>query len=312
MGSGRWTGPAKRAKTDAMDKVMINRRIVLGGTAALLLGGAARRDQGLDATALRTQLAALEVRSRGRLGVAVRDTASRATIVWRGDEAFALCSTFKWLLVAAILARVDRGQERLDRLVRVQPKDLLAHSPVSARFVGTAGATVAQLCEATITQSDNAAANLLLPAIGGPAGLTRFLRRAGDHATRLDRIEPWLSEARPGDRRDTTTPRAMLDDLAHFLLGPALRPASRALLTGWLIANRTGDHRLRAGLPRQWRVGDKTGTGGHGSSNDVAIVWPTTRAPLLITSYLTQSPLDDDARNAIHAGVAAAIVAALR
>ena len=260
-------------------------------------------------TQLADKIAALEKLSGGRLGVAVVDTANAASFHWRGNQRFPLCSTFKFILAAAVLQRVDRGQERLDRLIPVRKADLLSNSPVAERFVDKPGATVAQLCEGCIIWSDNAAANLLLPIIGGPAGLTQFMRSLGDNVTRLDRNEPDLGECRPGDDRDTTTPLAMLGIMRSLLVtkNSILTPHSRTQLTDWLVDNRTGDTRLRAGLPKTWKVGDKTGAGGHGSNNDVAIVWPPGKAPLLITSYLTECKLDGAGTQGIHAGVAKAI-----
>jgi beta-lactamase class A len=160
-----------------------------------------------------------------------------------------------------------------------------------------------------MVESDNGAANLMLAAIGGPAALTRFLRQTGDTVTRLDRTEPSLNEATPGDPRDTTTPLAMLGSAERLWLGPVLAPAGRAQLTTWAIECRTGLERLRAGLPKGWRAGDKTGTGDRGTYNDVAIFWPPGRKPVLITSYLAESKLGTDAGNAIHAKVARALVA---
>ena len=261
---------------------------------------------------LRDQIAALEKLSGGRLGVAVIDTASDARFHWRGNERFPLCSTFKFILVAAVLQRVDRGQEQLDRLIPVQSADLLGNSPVSETFVGTPGASVAQLCEGSIIRSDNTAANLLLSTIGGPAGLTQFIRGLDDTNTRLDRNEPDLGECQPGDERDTTTPLAMLGSMHNLLAAQnsILTLQSRTQLTRWLVDNRTGDTRLRAGLPKTWKVGDKTGAGGHATNNDVAIVWPPGKPPLLIASYLTECKLDAAGTQDIHASVAKAVAVA--
>ncbi len=260
---------------------------------------------------LHDQIAALEKLSGGRLGVAVIDTESNSHFDWRGDERFPLCSTFKFILAAAVLHRVERNQERLDRLIPVLTTDLLSNSPVSETFVGKPGASVAQLCGANIIWSDNTAANLLLTTIGGPAGLTQFIRGLNDEATRLDRNEPDLGQCTPGDLRDTTTPSAMLETMRRLLISDdsVLTKRSRAQLTAWLVDNRTGDTRLRAGLPKTWKVGDKTGAGGHATNNAVAIAWPPGKAPLLIASYLTESTIDARGVQAIHASVAKAIAA---
>lgn len=252
-----------------------------------------------------------ERRSGGRLGVAVRDTGTGAAFAWKGDERFPMCSTFKLPLAAATLRRVELGQERLERRVPVSRQDLVDYAPFTEKRVGR-DASVAELCEAAVTLSDNAAANLLLAPLGGPAGFTRYLRALGDPASRLDRPETALGECTPGDPRDTTTPNAMLGVVQRILLGKALSPASRARLTGWVVANTTGDHKLRAGLPAGWRVGDKTGGGDHGTSNDVAIVWPAARQPILIAVYLTESALNAAGRDAVIADVGRALAASLK
>jgi beta-lactamase class A len=173
------------------------------------------------------------------------------------------------------------------------------------------GMTITALCDAAMTLSDNTAANLLLRSIGGPAGVTAFARSMGDSMTRLDRIEPTMSEAVPGDARDTSTPLAMLTDLRSLAIGDALAPASRPRLVGWLVANQTGDQRLRAGLPKGWKIGDKTGSGDHGTTNDLAIAWPDGRAPVLVSVYLTGANGDDDARNATIAAVGKHVAAVI-
>jgi len=257
-------------------------------------------------------IAALEARSRGRLGVAVLDTADGKTFAHRGDERFPMCSTFKLLLAGAVLSRVDRARERLDRRVPVRKGDPIGHAPFTAKRVGKT-ASVAELCRAMTVESDNGAANLMLAAVGGPAALTRFLRSVGDPATRLDRSEPELNTSIPGDPRDTTTPNAMLGTTEKLLLGAVLHESSRAQLTQWMIECQTGLTRLRAGLPHGWRAGDKTGTSdaSAGTYNDVAIFWPPQRKPVLVASYLTQAKVKDDAANAVHAAVARAVITAL-
>lgn len=222
----------------------------------------------------------------------------------RSTERFAMCSTFKMLLAAAVLERADGGQEHLDRPIAVPASGILSNSPVTQEHAGHA-MTVRELAAAIVTRSDNTGANLLLFSIGGPAGLTRFARSLGDDVTRLDRFELSLNEARPGDVRDTTSPEATVSNLKKLLIGDRLSRPSRDLLTKWLIANKTGDERLRAGLPRDWRVGDKTGSNGENTTNDVAIVWPGDRAPFLLAVYLTECPGPETKRNAILARVAA-------
>jgi beta-lactamase class A len=260
---------------------------------------------------LAAELVKIEQESGGRLGVAVLDTATGARALHRADERFPMCSTFKLLAAGAILARVDAGRERLDRRIRFETSDLVEYSPITKDRVGGDGMSIAELCEAAVTVSDNTAANLLLATLDGPAGVAAYARALGDAVTRLDRIEPDLNEAVPGDPRDTTSPAAMLANLHALVLGNALSAPSRAQLSGWLIANKTGDARLRAGLPGDWRVGDKTGSGGRGSTNDVGIAWPPQRAPIVIAVYLTQTSKPDEQRDATLAAVGRAVASAL-
>jgi len=247
---------------------------------------------------------AIEASVGGRLGVAVLDTATGELAGRRLDERFPMCSTFKALAAALVLARVDAGQERLERRIVVARADLLEWAPVTSKRVGGAGMTVAELCEAAITVSDNTAANLLLASAGGPAGVTAFARRLGDDVTRLDRTEPTLNEGAPGDPRDTSTPRAMARTLRRLMLGDALSDRGRAQLVQWMSANTTGGQRLRAGVPFDWRVADKTGTGRLGTTNDVGVLWPPRRAPLVIVAYLTATGAPGAAREGALADVA--------
>jgi beta-lactamase class A len=246
------------------------------------------------------RLAEIEERQGGRLGVFVRDTGTGATIEHRADERFPMCSTFKLLAAAAALKRVDEGAERLDRTIAFGPSDLLDYAPIAKAHAAEGAMTLGDLCAAAIDWSDNTAANLVLQAIGGPAGFTQFARSLGDNVTRLDRNEPSLNEATPGDPRDTTSPRATAEDMQKVLLGDALSDASRRQLQTWLIGDKVGDKRLRAGLPSSWRIGDKTGSGERGSTNTIAIIWPPERAPIIATAYYTESSAPMDARNAIH------------
>jgi beta-lactamase class A len=270
----------------------IPRRTVLAGS--LLASPAFADDAARD-------LAELERRTGGRLGIVALDRASGRRAGHRAHERFALCSTFKFLAAALVLARVDRGEERLDRRIVYAESDLVSYSPVTKNSVGLTGMSLAELCDAAVTLSDNTAGNLLLASFGGPAGLTAWLRGLGDEQTRLDRIETALNAAAPGDPRDTTTPAAMLADMQRLLLDAALSPRSREQLAAWLLASQTGAKRLRAGLPAHWRVGDKTGGGEHGTANDIAIAWPPGRAPILIAAYYTGSTLGEEARNQVIA-----------
>ena len=222
-----------------------------------------------------------------------------------------MCSTFKALAAAAVLAQVDAGKEQLSRRIGYDASALTTYSPVTEKRVGD-GMTIAELCEAAVTVSDNTAANLLLAAIGGPSGLTSFARSLDDRFTRLDRNEPTLNEALPDDPRDTTTPNAMASTLQTLILGTkALSVPSREQLTAWLIGNKTGDTRLRAGFAKDWRIGDKTGTGARGTSNDIGVVWPPNTAPAVITAYLTGATVSAAKQNATLASVARTVSAML-
>jgi beta-lactamase class A len=256
---------------------------------------------------LAQEFAKIEARSKGRLGVAVA-LPSGSRMQHRGEERFPMCSTFKFLAASLVLQRVDAGREHLDRQVSFAKSDLVTYSPETEKHAG-GSMTVAELCKAALTLSDNTAANLLLASFGGPPSVTSFVRSVGDSMTRLDRTETTLNEATPGDPRDTTTPNAMLRNLEKILLGSVLKPSSRRQLTKWMLANTTGKAKFVAGLPPHWKVADKTGSGGHGSNNDIGALYPPTGRPVLVASYLTETEIPDDERNAIHAEVARAIAA---
>ena len=267
------------------------------------------KQQAAAARTLSDELAALEIQSQGRFGLHVLDTVSGAEAGWRGDERFPMCSTFKTLLAARVLYLAQRDEIRLWRKLYYSPSEVVAWSPISEKRAGAnGGMTVQELCEAMVLVSDNTAANVLLEASGGPAALTQWLRELGDGITRLDRNEPSLNTALPGDERDTTTPQAMVQSLQKLLLGDVLEGYARALLQQWLVDSRTGDKRVRAGMPGDWTVGGKTGSGERGTACDTLIVWPTAQsAPLLVTAYLTGSPLDGAGREAVLARAGEAI-----
>lgn len=267
---------------------------------------AASRAEAAASDAFEQRLAELERSSGGRLGVAVLDARTGAFWGRRVSERFALCSTSKVLIVGAVLARVDHGRDDLDRRVRVEQAELLEYAPVAKAHAG-GSITLRELCSAAVEVSDNTAANLLLASVGGPAGMTAFARALGDQVTRLDRNEPALNEAIPGDPRDTTSPAAMVDDLRALVLGTALSASSRELLAGWMLRCSTGGHRLRAGLPSGWQIADKTGTGDHGTANDVAVIWPEGRKPLVVAAFLTGATVGRDAQEAVLAGVGRAV-----
>ncbi len=247
----------------------------------------------LDGAALQRELARLEAQSGGRLGVALLDSASGQLAGHRVDERFALCSTFKLLLAAAVLQACDQGLFKPDHWVAYGPADMTPHAPVTQAKLAQGGMQLLELAEATQVTSDNPAANLLLRVLGGEQGpqwLTTWLRGLGDTTTRLDRWEPEMNRVPPGEVRDTSTPAAIARTSARLLTGDVLSPASRDRLLDWMVATQTGSRRLRAGLPPHWKAGDKTGTAMHPSMpdqfNDVAIVWPGVgRAPWLIAAY---------------------------
>lgn len=249
------------------------------------------------------QLAELEKRTGGRLGVSVLDTETNISIGYREAERFPLCSTYKALAAGFVLARVDQGKEQLDRRVTYGKDVLVTYSPVTEKHAGTDGMTMSELCEAAITQSDNTAGNLLLDSFGGPQALTDWLRASGDDQTRLDRREPDLNEAKKDDPRDTTTPDAMLDTLGLLTLGNTLSDKSSQQLADWLVACKTGGERIRAGAPAGWKAGDKTGTGENGSAADIAILWPPERGPILVAAYVTGATVPIKDVNAVFADI---------
>lgn len=255
-------------------------------------------------------LADLETRFGGRLGVFALDTGSGAAIGHRPDERFAMCSTFKVLAAAAIVRLRGDRPGLLDQVVHDTPARVIDGSPVSGPHVAD-GTTVSALCKAAIDHSDNTAANLLLGILGGPPAVTAFARMLGDPLTRLDRTEPQLNIVPPGELRDTSTPALMAADLRTLVLGDALDPAGRNLLTGWLVGNTTGGTRIRAGLPAGWRVGDKTGTGSRGEANDLAVVWPPGRAPLIISGYTAPADPAAQPNNQVLADAARIVTKAL-
>ncbi|MFH8451085.1 class A beta-lactamase [Streptomyces fungicidicus] len=250
----------------------------------------------------------LEHEYDARLGVYALATGTGATVVHRADERFAFCSTFKTLAASAVLDRDPLS--RLDRRITYTRADLVANSPVAGKHVAT-GMTVRQLCDAAVRHSDNAAANLLLRELGGPRAVTAHLRRLGDRVSRLDQIEPELNSNPPGDPRDTTTPRAVAADYRALVLGDALPRAKRDLLTDWLVRNTTGGRRIRAGVPGDWRVGDRTGTGEWGRVNDVAVLWPPRGAPLVMAVLTDRPGRADTADEALVAEAARRVLTAL-
>jgi beta-lactamase class A len=256
------------------------------------------------------QIAQIEAETGARIGVVAVESATNRRIEHRPKERFLMCSTFKLLAATAILQRVDHGEDQLDRFVRYNQADILAYAPVTKQHVTEGGMPLGALCEAAIEQSDNTAGNLLLQAIGGPAGMTKFARSLGDDTTRLDRTEPELNTSKEGDERDTTSPVAMGNDLVKILTTDLLSEKSRELLQNWLLKNETGATLIRAGVPKDWRVGDKTGRSGQGATNDIAVINPPNGARIFIAIFSTAPSLSDEKRSEVVADVAREIVKA--
>lgn len=236
---------------------------------------------------IQTQLLEVETAAQGRLGVHILDTATGQEYGYRSDERFMMLSSFKLLASALVLYRADMGKDSLERRMSYTTKDLIPWSPITEKHADGNGMTLAQLCEATITTSDNTAGNLILSSFGGPVALTAFARQLGDSVTRLDRHEPELNDRTPENMMDTTSPRAMATTMHKLLIGNGLSAQSRELLRQWLLGNTTGGNRIKAGLPTDWQIGDKTGTN-KTDSNDIGIIFPQKRAPLLATVYLAE------------------------
>ena len=257
----------------------MNRRDVLCSTLALLAS---------PALAQRAPIAALadyERDSGGHIGVYAKNLKTGALLSWRAHERFLMCSSFKASLAASVLGRVDRGEARMDELIAYGPADLMEWAPVAKQNLEKGAMSVADMCAAAVELSDNTCANALLARFGGPPALTAFWRSIGDTVSRLDHNEPELNRTPPGDPRDTTTPAATAGNLHKLILGTALSPASREHLTNWMLGCKTGDNRLRAGLPKDWRVGDKTGNNGKDAAIDIAVTWSTRGEPVVVCAY---------------------------
>src|SRR5579863_7582189 len=276
----------------------------LVGACASLAAGPRRNSE------VQAELAKLEASSGGRLGLAAIDTGSDVRLAHRADERFAFCSTFKVIAASAILKRSESEPELLERRVIYAEQDLVNYSPITKPHVAI-GMTVAELCAAAIDYSDNTAGNLLMKILGGPQAVTAFARSIGNDTFRLDRWETELNTAIPGDLRDTSTPASMAHSLRQLVLGDALAPRQREQLQAWLRANTTGGKRIRAGVPADWQVGDKTGTGDYGTTNDIGVVWRPSGAPLVIAIYFTQQRQDASPRDDVLATAARIVAGAL-
>lgn len=253
------------------------------------------------------QLTKLERALDGRLGVYALNTANGTQLGYHANEYFPMCSTFKVLLTSAILKRSTQIEGLMQQRIKYQQRDLVTYSPITEQYVKD-GMTVAALCASAMQYSDNTASNLLMKILGGSEAVTAFARSIGDRQFRLDRWETALNSSIPGDRRDTSTPNAMGQSLQRLALGNAIEPHLQVQLQAWLRGNTTGAARIRAGVPANWQVGDKTGTGDYGTANDIAVLWPPQRSPVVVAIYTTQGEKDAKARNDIVASAARIVV----
>ena len=291
-----------------MNDIPMRLRLFLtAATTLFLLAAPAYAAEEPQATSAETKLASLEETSGGRLGVYAVNTADGAQVRYRAEERFPMCSTFKLVLAAAILEKSRHSPGLLEKRVHFAKSDLVSHSPVSEQHLND-GLTIAELCSAVMKYSDNTAANLLIKNLGGPPDVTAYARSIGNTEFRLDRWETAMSSSVPGDLRDTVTPKAMARSLQALALGDALSPAHRKQLNDWLRENTTGALRIRAGIPSDWQAGDKTGTGDYGTANDVAILWPPGRKPIVLAIYYTQKEKDAKSNDGIIAATARIIV----
>lgn len=275
----------------------MNRREVLCSTLSLLASPALGQQAPINS------IRDYERDTGGKVGLYAENVQTGAMITWRAHERFVMCSTFKASLAACVLARIDRGQARLDELIAYGPDDLLEYAPAAKQNLAKGAMSVQDMCEAAVELSDNTCANALLARVGGPSALTAYWRSIGDAVSRLDHNEPELNRSPPGDPHDTTTPAAMAGNLRRLLLGKALSPNSRERLTDWMLGCQTGDNRLRAGLPEGWRVGDKTGNNGSDAAGDIAVTWSPRGVPVLICVYTQGGTPTPRQTEAVFAGI---------
>ncbi len=288
----------------------MNRRDYCAGMAALALSTMSSTVSTVAGDRLAGKLAATEAKLGGRLGAIIIDTHSGRHWLHRADERFPMNSTFKAFAAAAVLARVDRGEEDLQRLIPIRREDIARYAPVTQKRIG-GYMSVFELCEAATTMSDNTAANLITDSLGGPQVWTQFMRSIGDDVSRLDRKEPDMTEGRPGDPRDTTTPKAITASLRTITFGNVLQPASREQFRKWLLDNKVAQPLFRSVLPAGWVIGDRTGAGGHGTRGIVSVIWPPERKPVLASVYVTDTRGGMNERNAAIADIGRVMVETL-
>ncbi|MFB5249255.1 class A beta-lactamase Bla1 [Bacillus mycoides] len=259
--------------------------------------------------AMYKEFSQLEKKFDARLGVYAIDTGTNRTIAYRPNERFAFASTYKALAAGVLLQQ--NSIEKLNEVITYTKDDLVEYSPVTEKHVDT-GMALGEIAEAAVRSSDNTAGNLLFNKIGGPKGYEKALRQMGDRVTMADRFETDLNEAIPGDIRDTSTAKAIATNLKAFTVGKALPADKRKILTEWMKGNATGDKLIRAGVPTDWVVGDKSGAGSYGTRNDIAIVWPPNRAPIIIAILSSKDEKEATYDNQLIAEAAEVIVKALR
>lgn len=269
-------------------------------------------DQKIMRSVMQEEMARLEASAQGRIGLSAINTADGRHMQYRAEERFPVCSTFKAIAVAAILERSTADSRLLQQRITYSKEDVekSGYGPITEKHLAD-GMTIAELCAATIQYSDNAAVNLLMKELGGPAAVTAYARSIGDHTFRLDRWEPELNSAIPGDLRDTSTPAAMEKTLQRLALGDALALPQRAQLVAWLKGNTTGGKRMLAGVPKGWIVGDKTGTGSYGTTNDIGVLWPATGSAIVAAIYFTQHEKDASPRDDVIASATRILIRAL-
>jgi beta-lactamase class A len=279
---------------------MITRRELLSAVTAVALATGAEAAERAESA-----LKNIQKRIGGRLGVHVLDSQSGKRFGLDENSRYAMASTFKVALAAALLWQIDRKAFTLENRIHIDKSQLLLNSPaVEVKLMASADAmTVRELLAAAVTQSDNAATNVLLRAMGGPSMVTEFFRTIGDHVSRLDRYELELNSNVVDDPRDTTTPRSMVDSMLAIFTRDVLSITSRALLIDWMTASKNGLDRVRAGLPKSWNGGDKTGNGDNGAINDIVVTYPPNRRPIFIAVYMSESKLTVPELSAAHAEI---------
>lgn len=299
------------ASLDFVSRVRVSRRTLFTAAISTFVASACAHRFASMQRDFATAVAAIRARVGGRIGAYMLDTQSQMELAFNARELFAMSSTFKLMLAAAVLKRVEAGTLSLDDRLPVRPEDMVPYAPITSTHVAEGSMSVRDLCAAAVTVSDNAAANILLKPIGGPAALTQFMRGIGDRATRLDRTEVELNTNLPGDPRDTTTPQAMVLSMEKVLLGEVLPMQSRLQLIAWMRQSTTGMQRLRAALPADWKAGDKTGNGANGAANNLVIAWPPGRSAVIGAVYMSESQAEVSVLDRAHAEIGGLFAAAV-